>query len=384
MGGTKFGFGWYICGMKTGVKRQFGFLLILIMFSGPGQGAAQSSTNGKTDTLNSVIVGDSLLFYTINQDKSTQQCFGEYNVKWTHHEGRDFFIFLPANQSYESIDAPIVFAPKKIGVQSDTFNLTADWIYRICGIGSTRMGPYYVTARGVSDSVILFRAAANPGAVVTYFIVFNWNKDSNRYIPDGPLPFEIVNNVEDETTFDISARIDSAAHIRPIIVLGGDSTKLSYSYKAGSQIRSKRGLVYLFSDAQGFVKDTILPAKLIAYMVNTTTLDTAQVNYQLLFKAKPIERSDFHQSINIFDLQILFSVHEKEISISTNSTQGENAILELYDALGRIQPLPNSQLFIPSGTGTQKLDVGNLPSGCYILRLKTKDQVFSKSFVYIR
>ncbi len=74
----------------------------------------------------------------------------------------------------------------------------------------------------------------------------------------------------------------------------------------------------------------------------------------------------------------------QNVSISSNFSLPENPAIELYDALGRQLPLPISQLQIPSGPNTEKLDVGNIASGWYILRMKTKDQVISKSFIVTR
>jgi hypothetical protein len=72
------------------------------------------------------------------------------------------------------------------------------------------------------------------------------------------------------------------------------------------------------------------------------------------------------------------------IRISSNVSQTQSVSLQLFDALGRPQPLPISELQIPAGSNSQKIEVGNIPIGWYMLRMKTNDQVISKSFIMLR
>jgi hypothetical protein len=73
-----------------------------------------------------------------------------------------------------------------------------------------------------------------------------------------------------------------------------------------------------------------------------------------------------------------------EIILKTEFNQSQHIEFSAFDALGRPQPLPISELQIPAGTNSQKIEVGNIPIGWYMLRMKTNDQVISKSFIMLR
>ena len=77
-------------------------------------------------------------------------------------------------------------------------------------------------------------------------------------------------------------------------------------------------------------------------------------------------------------------VNNQFINCFDNFSDPQFVHLKLFDALGRPQPLSISEMEIPAGENSQKLDIGNLPNGWYMLRIKTKDQVFNKSFLLIR
>ena len=85
---------------------------------------------------------------------------------------------------------------------------------------------------------------------------------------------------------------------------------------------------------------------------------------------------------DVFRISTLVS--NQIIQIILNFPVSQSASLQLFDALGRPQPLPVSQLQIPEGENSQKIDIGNIPSGWYMLRMKMKDEVINRSFIVVR
>jgi hypothetical protein len=331
-----------------------------------------------------------------NYDVNSQKCFSLINITSHNNMGTDFFLYIPPQSGppiYSNINACILFAPKRIGIQYDTFSVSADYYYPSCGNGSMEIGPFNIYAEGISDSVIFLRRfwihAPYP-EMEDYFshttdVYYGWNKDSNRYLSPRWLPIEVANNVEDSTRFDFTFSIDSIAHLYPIVVFPGDSMSLPNSIKLGPKIPRKCGMVYLYSDGKGFPRDTIFKAKLQAVLSNNSTLDSMQINYNLYFYAKPTAAVDVSPWNKFEVMQIYSIVGTQEISISSSFfRQSQSASLQLFDALGRPQPLSISELQIPAGESSQKIDVGNIPSGWYMLRVKMKDWVINKSFMMVR
>ena len=117
------------------------------------------------------------------------------------------------------------------------------------------------------------------------------------------------------------------------------------------------------------------------HCVNVTHVGPISITASGISKTKSVH---LPQTKNENSIRIITSVGNPFIDFISNLSQPQNTSLELYDALGRQLTLPISQLQIPSGTSSQKLEVGNLSSGCYILRMKIKDQVISKSFIITR
>lgn len=334
-----------------------------------------------------VLIGDTVIIENIGVYPPKQTCNAWISGN-SHKSGTDFFIpphsdlIIPA-----PLSGTVMFAPQKIGIQIDTFYFYASWtVPSECGV-SSQAGPFPVTANCISDSTILFRSLNETNLVYYY-----WDQDSNKYLAGFTpptflglnMPIELVNNIEAFTTFDLRIFFDSTAPIHPMIVIGADSLALPFSYNMKPLTRRLRGFIYFFTDSKGFDNYTEFPVKLEAIMHNSTSQDTSIVNYIIQFESKP--QVSVHSFEDRSKENILFSliVESQHISITSKFPQPENATIELYDALGRQLPLPFTQLQIPSGTNTEKLDIGNLSSGWYILRMKMKGQSISKSFVIVR
>lgn len=337
-----------------------------------------------------VPIGDSVgvggIFYYGNPQECNQCEI--WNIDCSHRE-KDFFLEVPTlypggwpTQS----GGTIIFAPTKIGMQYDTFNIVVDFVNN-SGRGTEfteKAGPVFVSAIGISDSIILFRSLSSEN-IIDYF----WYPDSGKYLSENPpygkiQPIELVNNVDSTTTFDFKIQIDSSAHIYPYIVFGSDSTALPCSFTLKPKVRRKRGLIYFFTESKGFDTAIIFNAKILGIAHNPTSNDTMLVNYRIRYSAKTKVSVNSSQLQGLENISIASMLNNQGIIIISVFPQPEYTVLELYDALGRQLPLPNSQLQIPAGASSQKLEVGNLSSGCYILRMKLKNQVISKSFVITR
>ena len=326
-----------------------------------------------------VMVGDTLA-YTQLLIPDPLNC-GIENISYTHHEGADFFLKsdLPFPWAYAA------FAPRKIGEQRDTFYITYSWTFRsqCYGPPTSPVGPFIADATGLSDSVILIRPTINGHA--DFHTWYGWNADSNKYINNSESywkpTFELINNVEDSTTFEFKFLMDLSAHFTPLVVIADSQGAL---YHCEPKVRRRNGYIIPMANPEGFPTDTAFVGYLQVLTHNSSSRDTLYIKYQLNFTAKQIK--SVAPAINKISEQVrIFSLaNDNTINIHINFPQLQNATLELYDALGRQLPLQISQLQIPSGTSSQKLDVGNLSSGCYILRMKMKDQVISKSFVITR
>ena len=341
--------------------------------------------------MDSVYVGDTVISRSIDGPQPPQTCvFG--SMSFTHHIGSDFYVLSDYVYGHPITWGPfgnIMFAPQKIGLQRDTFFVAVGWAFNRstdCG-PEWHGGPFLSEGLGISDSIILFRSL-NPYNLVAY----SWNLDSNKYFglyapPNNiglPQPIELVNNVETSTQFEFSLTVDPSAPVHPIISIEGDSSSFPKSYLLGPKLRRRRGFIYFFTDSKGFKMDTSFIAMVRVILHNPTFTDTTTVKYKLRFTAKPLVSVSSMQGKKIESILIISNIGSHYLNITSNFSQPENTSLELYDALGRQLPLPISQLQIPSGTSSQKLEVGNLSSGCYILRMKMKDQVISKSFVITR
>ena len=271
-----------------------------------------------------------------------------------------------------------LFAPQKLGVQHDTFDFSVHWFSR-AGPDQDKdyIGQFTPHGNGISDSIAFVRDWNHGG------IQFQWKSDSNRYFfISSPTILELINNIDDSTDFTIELITDTLAHIHSQVVVGTDSSVLPYTFKCQPKTRRQYVRLTFSSDAIGFTRDTcFIDTHLKVSWKNSSIQDSLIVYKCANFKAAPV-KSVRTQSQE--DFQITSFINNPFVHLRFDFNQPKTSHLQLFDAIGRQQYLPISQIQIPSGTSSQKLEVGNLSSGCYILRMKMKDQVISKSFVITR
>lgn len=284
---------------------------------------------------------------------------------------------------YWGLNCDVLFSPMTIGTQIDTFFLSGDGYFPDCNRSyHESAGPYIINVKGVSDSVTLFRT------IDTNRIIFYWLVDSNKYIPENFLnvglqkSFGFFNNVEDSSSFTMSLVSDTNAEIYPEVMIGSKNNSLPQSYNLAPQTRWVHGLINFNTASNGFFKDTTFIVYLKVVIQNHTIRDSFLFKYYIEYLPKPF--AEVGKSMSPKEPQVQISTFINDLlNIYSLFLQPENASLELYDALGRQQSLPISEIEIPAGEYTQKLEVGNLSAGWYILRMILKDRVISKSFLVL-
>src|SRR5205807_3363943 len=242
----------------------------------------------------------------------------------------------------------------------------------------TDEAPIAVFGTGISDSVLYAKILDKND-----HIRFAWNPDSNRYDffeSIFSIPLELVNNVEDSTKFDFIFEIDTSAHFHSKLIVGRDSSELPYTLKCRSRTRRISCVLSFFSEAEGFVQGAQFNAKLKILIHNTSTNYSLIRDYILSFGAMPVKSVRPSSQ----DLQIVSLAGDHFITVSSNFLESQFARLQFFDALGIQRKLPNSEIEIPAGENSQKIETGNLPSGWYMLQIKMKDRIFNKNFIVLR
>ena len=76
--------------------------------------------------------------------------------------------------------------------------------------------------------------------------------NGNKYLVSTtayPFQLELVNNVEDSTTFAFTFIADTASHAYATIKIG-DSALFPYSYLSPPEVRRQSGNIYFYSDSK--------------------------------------------------------------------------------------------------------------------------------------
>jgi len=347
-------------------------IIVLIAFQySPSKGQMREVLVGDTDVIGSIGTNDHCRV-----------------SDFTYSQSNKYFFLTPYPDYigitlYWGLNGDVYFTPKSIGVQTDTLELSGDNYPPDCQKdGPTQAGPYIISARGVSDSVSLFRTRD------TNRVVYYWLADSNKYIGEDfnnvglKKTFGLFNNIEDSTLFTISLIGDVLAEISPTVTLESQSSSLSHSFTLGPKTRWLYGTINLNTISKGFSKDTTFICQLKVVMKNSKSIDSFLVQYYLEYLPKPI--TSVMNIVSSTSFWISSVIRDASIVLNSNIFNSEMVQLKLFDALGRPQSLPVSELQIPAGENSQKIDIGNIPSGWYMLRMKTKDQVFNKSFMMVR
>ncbi len=348
------------------------YIVLLLLFA-----AIPSHLFGQTivpigDVNISVPVGDTIQAGKIFVQRPSD-CLNFINWGYTHNPKKDFTPFLSGNVVY------FYFTPKKTGEQIDTVLLYYNWAGRCPNTPLTTGDSVIVTANATSDSIsfLRFKGSYDPGY---YTWNYNWSSDSNRYIADsGPVELEIINNVEDTSLFEFSLDVDSIWLLHSWMVIDNDSAQLPYTFKCPQKVRRVNASLYFFSDSKGYNTYEYFQATQKSVIRNSTTNDTVQLKH--FFNFYPVPASSVSTSDPSEDIQI---ISFPTLSINTNMPATQTAHLQLFDILGTAHELPNSEIEIPTGEYSQKIETGNLSPGWYMLRVKLKNRIINKNFIFLR
>ena len=322
----------------------------------------------------SVPVGDTIQSGEIIV-KRPSDCLNFISWDYIHKPKEDFLPVLSGNI------VRFYFTPKKIGEQIDTMVLYYNWAGRCPNTPLTTGDSVILTATATSDSIsfVRYRGYIDPN---TNSWDYRWNSDSNRYVesqgPPGPV-IEIINNVEDTSTFEFSVDVDSTWLLHSWMVIGNDSVQLPYTFKCPPKVRRVYASLYFFSDSKGFNENKWFPAMLKSVIRNSTINDTLTRENYLNFYAVPANSVATIQTTE--DIQI---ISFPNLSLKTNTHSSQAARLQVLDILGAVHELPNAEIEIPFGEHSQKIETGNLPSGWYIMRVILKDRTINKNFILLR
>jgi hypothetical protein len=344
--------------------------LIVLLYS-PSIGQIKEVLVGDTDVIGSIGTNDHCRVSDFSYSHPNQNF---YLTPYSDYIGTTL---------YWGLNGDVSFAPKSIGVQTDSFSLSGNNYFPDCQRGGyAYAGPYIVVAKGVSDSVALFRTRD------TNRVKYYWLSDSTKYIAEDfnqvglQKIFGLFNNIDDSTIFTISMTGDLAAEISPTISIESKSFSLPESLKLEPKTRWVHGSIYLNTISKGFSNDTTFICWLKVVMRNTSTIDSFLVQYYLEYLPRPT--TSVMSKVSSINFWLPSIIRDASILLNSDISNSERVQFQIFDALGRPQPLPISDIEIPAGTNSQKIDVGNISSGWYMLRMKMKDQVINKSFMMLR
>ena len=143
--------------------------------------------------------------------------------------------------------------------------------------------------------------------------------------------------------------------------------------------------VYFAPTTVGFQRDTFIYT---AYW-DSHFSDTNQchpITYsQLYILASGIPaKNSVGQTLLPGESQVTCLVSDNHISFKTNFPHEVHVGLKVYDNLGLSHFLENPEMEIPAGESSQRIELGNLPNGWYMLRIKMENKIITKNFILLR
>jgi hypothetical protein len=242
-----------------------------------------------------------------------------YDFSWGfyHVENSDFYFdsIKPSGPPQKKI----MFAPKKVGLQTDTCK---SYVYcynpKYGGRCAQNEWSYPESAIGISDSASLFfflTSVPDSNAIVYYF--WKWRDSLNSYSDTLVQPIEIINNVKDSVPFSYFLNIDTSPDIHAKVILDdGRSFELPGTIFIASWTRRLYGKAIFISDSKGFSKDTTFKASLSVVVKKTMSIDTIKKEYHFIFAKKPEKSSPIIS--NNDEMVIFVSLTFSGITIKSN------------------------------------------------------------------